>query len=445
MDIVYADGLPLYVPGNNLYPIYDMQLDRKINKSGSFSFTLPPGHPSSGSLRKLKSEIMIYRDDNRLWSGRIIESKRNIYGETTYTCEGSLGYLNDSSRVPFSFNGSPREYLKLLLNNHNAQMYTDPQKQFLLGIVTVSGYFAYDQTEPQSTWELLDSNLVQRFGGFLKIREEEGIKYLDYLHAIDNYCQQPIELGVNMLDIEEYIDAYSICNVLIPYGKNEDGNLIDIASVNDGNNYIQIANDVAAHTRIVKTVIYDDLSEPADIMEAGQAQLEQMVLEALTINASAVDLNDAGINTDRFDLGDNIRVYAESLGLDAMLPCYEISEKIGEPGSAVYTIGASFATMTGQQTATNYRVNISNSTTNRTVSALPRTLSGSVAKVIPESGMLKVTVTFSTAFTAAPEVLLMPQKSGISYQITGIAAQGFTFTASGTAGDSAVFSWIATK
>lgn len=355
MDIVYCDGLPLYVPGDQNYIAYDMELTRKINRSGSFSFTLPPGHPLYSSLSKLKSEIAIYRNGKRLWSGRIISSKRDAFRCMTFTCEGELGYLNDSSRAPMSFSGTPEQYLAKLLDNHNAQMYTDTHKQFMLGSVTVTGSVDCDQTDPQRTWDLINSNLLETLGGFIVIREEDGVKYLDYLAEYGEKCAQRIELGVNLLSMEEYIDASGVYTVLVPLGKNADGEYIGIGS-DDEPYYVQNEAAVNFYGRIVRTVIFDEISDAAELRQAAEAELQKTLEVATTITASAVDLTEAGVDTDSFGLGDYIRVYSEPHGLNAWFLCNEISENIGEPGSASYTLGASLVSLTAKQVAAGQRV-----------------------------------------------------------------------------------------
>lgn len=413
-------------------------------------------------LYNMKSEISIYRNDRLLWSGRIVSTKRDIYRCKTFVCEGELGYLNDSSRAPMKFEGTVEQYLQRLLDNHNQQVYTDAAKIFQLGSVTVSGTVSINQQEPEVTWNLIDSNLLNVFGGYLVIRHEANAKYIDYLAEYGKECNQRIELGVNLTDIQESVDASNIYTVLVPLGKNSDGDYVGIESVNNDVYYIQNTAAVDYYGRIVKTIVYDDLDKPEDILAAAQADIQKTLSIATTITVDGVDLTLTGIDTDSFDIGSNIPVYAEPHGINFHFICNEISENIGEPGSTKYTLGVSVVSLTAKQIAAGQRIAAARNAAIAaedsaakvqqsvnaladTVGTLPKTLSGNILVIIPENGEKSVTVTFPSEFNGIPEVLISPRKSGKEYKITEITTQGFTFTALGSIRDQIIYSWIATK
>ena len=65
---------------------------------------------------------------------------------------------------------------------HNSQV-KDFQK-IQLGNVTVTdpnNYLARSSIEYLSSWEVINSRLLKNYGGYLIIRDEKGINYLDYL------------------------------------------------------------------------------------------------------------------------------------------------------------------------------------------------------------------------------------------------------------------------
>jgi hypothetical protein len=50
MYTVYADGKPLFIPGNREYIAYGMQYNFAIDEFGSFSITVPPTNPTQQLL-----------------------------------------------------------------------------------------------------------------------------------------------------------------------------------------------------------------------------------------------------------------------------------------------------------------------------------------------------------------------------------------------------------
>lgn len=72
-------------------------LTRSINKSGSFVFSITPDNPGYAMLQERKTEVYIYKKDKIFWTGCVLSCPINMYGLKTVTCEGVLGYLNDTS------------------------------------------------------------------------------------------------------------------------------------------------------------------------------------------------------------------------------------------------------------------------------------------------------------------------------------------------------------
>ena len=123
---------------------------------------------------------------------------------------------------------------------HNSQA-KDFQK-IQLGNVTVSdpnNYLTRFSIEYLSSWEVITSRLIKSYGGYLVVREENGVNYLDYLEDFTSdgtksgnklVCTQKIEFGANLLDFTEEISGADIKTGIIPLGarlEDSDGNQTD--------------------------------------------------------------------------------------------------------------------------------------------------------------------------------------------------------------------------
>ena len=262
MYTIYADGNVLYSPFlvEDGYCVLSPKLTVELNKSGSLSFVMPPTNVMYDSIQKLKSIITVTQDDEEIFRGRVLYDEKDFYNRKNVYCEGELSFLVDSVVRPYSFQGGVTELFTKYLNNHNSQV--DPDKQFQVGIVTVTDPNDYITRESSDYPNLLDemkAKLVVLLGGYLRPRPENNIRYLDYVTDYGTVSDQIIEFGVNLLDLTEYISAEDVFTVLIPLGatqEDESGNTssrLTIESVNGGLDYIEDETAIALFGRIWKT------------------------------------------------------------------------------------------------------------------------------------------------------------------------------------------------
>ena len=102
-----------------------------------------------------------------------------------------------------------------------------------------NNYLSRSSIEYLSSWEVINSRLLKSYGGYLVIREENEINYLDYLEDFTTdgtkngnklVCTQKIEFGANLLDLTEEISGADIKTGIIPLGarlEDESGNQTD--------------------------------------------------------------------------------------------------------------------------------------------------------------------------------------------------------------------------
>ena len=110
-----------------------------------------------------------------IFKGRMVNEEQGINNSKNIEVEGSLAYLNDSIVRPYEFNGTPAEHFTNLINNHNSQV-ADYQK-FQIGTITVTDpndYIIRSSINYANTWKVLSEDLLNKLGGYLRIRYEEG-------------------------------------------------------------------------------------------------------------------------------------------------------------------------------------------------------------------------------------------------------------------------------
>ena len=348
---VYSDGNLLYHTRMGSLMIHNPSLELEVNKTGSFDFTIQQDHPYYDMIRKLKSIITVYQDDFLLFRGRVLNDVVGWHNERQISCEGELAFLLDSIQRPYDFTGSIADFLSMLITSHNAQV--DAEKQFTLGNVTVTDpndYIVRSDIEYTNTWEVIQKKLLDLLGGYIIVRHEGGMHYIDYLSSINVLSPQKITFGKNLLDLKRVRKGEDIATVIIPLGaklKDEEGKdtgkRLTIESVNGGVDFVQDADAIAQFGIIVKTVIFDDVTDPENLKTKGNAQLADSVKLPETIELTAADLAATGQDIGSFHVATMVDAYSEPHGMDQRFLISKLSLKLFEPGANKMTLGKSIA------------------------------------------------------------------------------------------------------
>ena len=353
---IYCDEELLFDPRDEGLQILSGKVILSINTTGEFIFSLPLTHPCIEIVQKLKSVISIYDDKELLYEGRVLNSKRDMYHKITYTCEGILAYLLDSIQRPKAYHDlTPRSYLQDKLSQHNSQV--GPEKRFTLGIVEKQSmnYDAREDNQYTNTLDTIMDKLVKSNGGYLRIRKENSIRYLDYVESYGRTSNQTIRFGENILDLTEHINAEDIITVLIPLGKapegSEDGAKLTIASVNSGKDYLEDTEAIALYGRIVGTNEWQDVAVPANLKAKGLEYLKNARNLGVTIELTAIDLHLVDVDIDRIKLGDLVRVASAPHRLDKQMFVSRREYNLLNPSEDKIILGDTFSTLTEKQAA----------------------------------------------------------------------------------------------
>ena len=330
----------LHDPRTADYHILDPALVMKANKSGSFSFTVPPTNAHKDKIRLYDCTVIVYQDGSFLWAGRPILCESDLYHNQQYTCEGVLGYLldlpigsvPDASRTPSGWLQYVTSQNYAALCRAAASVTTDqpgvwktkPVYPHIAQRRYRSFYAAadsdYDQapvydnygnetgteerklrrwTESAITpMEFLQTRLIDDFGGFLEITESDsegsawGIRYCD---PVKNKSKQELAIGKNILDQTMETDLTDFCTAYLPVDSN--GNALLSAplswgaqSPNDSRivwkpndaQYACLSELALQYGLIVQNLTVDESELPTDpTAEEREKNAKQAVKEAL--------------------------------------------------------------------------------------------------------------------------------------------------------------------
>ena len=351
---VYCDGILLYHSKLENLVLLNPAIELEVNKTGSFTFTVQSDHPYYGLIHKMKSIITVYQDDYLLFRGRVLDDEIGWHNEKAITCEGEMAFLLDSIMRPYDFSGSIPEYLAVLLDSHNSQV--DAEKRFVLGNVTVTDandYIVRSNIDYTDTWSEMQDKLVNLLGGYLQIRHENGVHYLDYLQDFTLLAPQKIAFGKNLLDMKRIRKGADIATAVIPLGaklkdaedKDTDERLT-IEKVNAGLDYIVDEDAKAQYGLIVKTVIFDDVTDANNLLTKGKAHLAGLVKLPETVELTAADMATLGQDIASFHIGTKVQVTSNPHGVDQLFTVSKLSIKLLDPASNHLTLGGVLDTFT---------------------------------------------------------------------------------------------------
>lgn len=393
--------LLLYRPNDPQALVLSPKLTREVSKGGSLIFTMTRDHAQYDMLQKLSTVVQVRRDGKEIWRGRVLKHEADFYNRRVVYCEGALSYFNDSSITPFNYKGTLRQFLQHLIDAHNDQV-KSKMKCFQLGTVTaalgdlVVQFGDADQygvgEDYGKVWDILDKLVLKVFGGYFycSFDSSTGLNVLNYCdQAVEAKRQtaQKIEYGRNLLNLSETTDATDLYTRIYPIGnkhtvdtskwyyklmwwrdpskdKHEERwgimetDAATVAQYLPASGYSYnleegwIQNDTAVQKfGIITRIVELDTDSANDTFAAGVQALQQNYAMKTSYVIRAVDLVDAGYDTDRLDFSMYSHIVSAPHSVDAVMLCTKLVEPLEKPAQKEFTFGMTRRTLTDRQVA----------------------------------------------------------------------------------------------
>lgn len=324
------------------YQLISPIIKMEVNKAGSVEFTMLPRHSFYDMLPAMKTWIDVYRDEELIFSSRVLRNNADTYKQRKVYCEGTLAYLVDSIFGPSKGTRTAEEHFRLLIDSHNAQV--EDTKKFTVGSIEIdekAESHIFGEDNYRETFSAIQSDLIDSFGGYLRIRYENGIRCIDYLKSYNATSSQTIEFGQNLLDLMNEQTGEDLFTVLLPIGKDK----LTIEAAGDSQKYthngkyLENAEAIAIYGRIVKTEDFGDITDAGTLMEKAEKYMTDNykgIPPKLSIKA--IDLHRFYPTVRPFNLGDSITVKSPIHGVERILICTAIEVNIKDPSKTQYTL-----------------------------------------------------------------------------------------------------------
>lgn len=333
--------------------LIDASLSLEINKTGSFECKIEPTHDLYSKIFKMKSLIEILFDSEIMFRGRVLDTDDNLSGELGVNCEGCLAYLLDSYIEPYDeLERTPRQQLEWLISQHNAQVET--YKHFSVGNINIAKANSVEKFSSSSDQKIQDallSDLIGRFGGFIKVRYTSTTNYIDW-YALDSgdLCSQPLRFGMNMIDLTRRESADDIFSILKPIGDDD----LTIESVNNGSKYIINEDMRSKFGTIYRVEHFTGITDANTLLTRARTFVEQNstgLTENLTVTALDLIVLDSSVEAIRN--GKRVEIVAMPVNLSKVYTCAATNYDLINIERSQYTLG------TIRQSLTDYQANTS--------------------------------------------------------------------------------------
>nr|DAO87327.1 MAG TPA: Putative tail protein [Caudoviricetes sp.] len=414
--------------------ITDTKLSSKLNAASYFDFTIAPTHSLYSKLKERAGEVRIYFNDLILFKGEITKIDEDFEGNYSVSCTGVLDYLTATRvrpystvegeqplKAPSSFDG----YFQWLIDQHNSNC-LDSRKNFSVGVnqgnmLDKNNYIYRSSEQRPTTASEIEDKILNSAGGYLFVRYQDDLNILDLYADVHDVNTQIIDYGVNMLNFTKTTTAEGQYTAVVatgytpnpPEGQPDakmkpitlegctDGGTpysSTIVKMGDRVYDVEAVNRYGYHEYYVSNT---DITTYDGLLYYACKTLNTLLSPALTISVKAVDLAlIMGEKYKHLQLGQAVRIRSKPRKVDEYLMVNSIDLDLMNPENTTFDLGASYDTLTGQQSAYLKALNASINASLDTVDALSTNVKNS-AKLAQEAKDKADTATDAAADAAA--------------------------------------------
>lgn len=391
MYTLTVDDNNLYIPEERSYSLNSAKIKINSDRVAYLDFEIPITNKAYDLLNEKTSMVKVYKDNVLTYKFFIDTIEDDFYYNKSVSCTSVVEYLSDSMVRPYSTiesepgllaPSSLDGYFQWLIDQHNAVC--DTKKKFYVGVNQGASldnnnyvYRASTQT-PTVSSEIKDKILTPYPSAYITVSFDGEKNIINLYSDIYDKNDQLIDFGVNLLDFVKTAD-YSKCYTAVrPTGstpEESEGNSsklpITIESIPDG--VSKWSSDVYKKQDVVysisgvnkwgyKECAYSnsDIKTVDSLYQTSVVYLNKISSPALTIEVKAIDLSLLmGDKYSPLKVGQAVRIRSAPHNIDTYMTVSSIDIDVLDPTNDLYTLGESYDSLTGQQSAYVTRLNAS--------------------------------------------------------------------------------------
>ncbi|MFS7238138.1 GH25 family lysozyme [Carnobacterium divergens] len=343
-------------------------INQTLDGIDTFNFSLSIDNKAFGKSKPLVSLITVLntKTKKKEFEGRVrkIESiKMGSNGSfiQTVQCIGLLDYLHDSSqRFKDVQLTDTKAYVQLLIERHNNTV--PAHKQFKLGNVTVDSNTGnvYRGIGYESTFDTIKDKLIDRLGGYIILKNQNGEMTIDYLKEYGQKIEQSIKITRNMIEAAKTINSDELLTRIVPLGseietsETETSSILarerqTISDVNNGIDYLEDEELIKEFGIIEKSVTWSDTNDHRQLKTKGEQYLRDQRTALITWGVTTVNLDLIDPKYQPFELGNFYPIDNQYLSPKEYQQIVEKKININQPHKVDLVLGTQKQTLSQYQ------------------------------------------------------------------------------------------------
>ena len=318
---VIMDGLSIYNPSYREMSFVSAEVAIAAGQAGSFEIVLPNNHVFGDSFIPYGSTIEVFEDRESVFYGRPLPPSIDLWGQKKIHCEGALAFLNDII-CPTGAPGLTNEmndgqYYRFLINYYNSHQ-ARADRKLIMGTVPSGGVSHVREWSYRSCFDELRSNILPYTGGIILTRRYNGKTYIDWVDKFTASGNQPIKIGLNLIDITKTEQSFYTM-AIAKGGQDNEGNNIYMTSP------VKLSADVCGkYGNICANLDFPAVSSVSALQAKCIEFLNKQQFNSFSFEAEAIDLHIVNGGYDRLDVGQNVMISFADLGESVSMPITKI-------------------------------------------------------------------------------------------------------------------------
>lgn len=382
--ILYGADILWEPYSDNTDAITDATMSVNVNAAKYLDFTMPPTHSLYNVIAERDKLIRLYANDKLIYKGYITKITLDMEGYKQVNCSSVMSYLGDTHvrdystvegeqplKAPTSLDGLFQWYI----DQHNKHC-MDSNKRFIVGVnqagvLDENNYVYRSSTQFPTTSSEIEEKILN-LGGYIFERYEGDNNILDFYSDAHEANTQILDFGVNITDFthersgeDQYTAIYATGYTPDPPEDDTEKKMrpISLADIQNGGSPYSAdlfkLGDVLYSISGVQRYGYreyyysnEDITTTDYLLKAAGIVLTKLLTPTITLDVKAVDMALFMENGyEHLQLGQAVRVRSKPHNIDEYLMISGIDLDLQDPGHTSYTIGATYDTLTGQQSS----------------------------------------------------------------------------------------------
>lgn len=367
---ILIDGVLLYDAVDDSQSVSEASITQEINAAAYLDLTVSGTSPVAISEGSSVAEVLW--EGKTLFHGLVTDVTEDTYGQLKVSAVSDIDRLNDVLVRPNSTDGSVGEQSPSTLGAYFNWLVTQYNAGNVGGFRIDVGVNQGDQlrtaplsietTDYPSVASCIDSNVLSN-GGYLYYTPFSGGGTLDLYADLHEASDQLIEVGENVVSIEVTRTDDSVVTALVPYAT-VDGEELTISGASGAelqmlsNAGFSVNGDalysyeqVAKYGYRESRVEFDGATSVTELIQLAVPYLRTVMSPSVTVSVKAVDMALYKEGYDHLKVGQAVHVRSALHGIDEYMAVQDMDLDLEDPSQTSYTLGVSYDTLTGQQSA----------------------------------------------------------------------------------------------